>query len=1210
MPRVAVVIPCFNQGHCVDEAIQSVLAQSFQDIEIIVVNDGSTQESSQSILRQSRWEKTRILHTDNQGLAAARNNGIALAQGSYILPLDADDRLAPTYIEKAVTLLDEQPRLGIVYCRAWLFGHADTEWLLPKFSVEQMLLDNCIFCAALFRRQDWQQVGGYDSTLRLGWEDYDFWLSLLELGREVYQIPEILFYYRVAADSMVRARPRQHKVDTFARIFRKHQSLYARHIEVWVDKVLAAGAEYHQAALFPAQGRAEDFPQWVRKVDTSTTSLNFQLPPEFQGGPYIFQPAQTFVILRFKAVSLSDSLGQVPYTHNADREEQGRCFFCSPGPLVYLNLPAAPRARFVTIELEYLAFGQDCIPHLHHLCQQKPKTFTQAKAMRFIQRHIKTLRYLYRHSSYQRYRRIQQSRLFDPVYYLQDNADIDPKAIDPLIHYLEYGWKEERKPHPLFENHWYRETYGIAEEPLWHYLSQGWREGKRPNPLFDTSYYLQQVSGEVEPLADYLHQGWQEGKNPHPLFDTTWYMQRYPDVADSGLHPFIHYYVHGSHELRFPMPLLDLPFYCERNPSVQRQWRFPLLHFWEHGDVEEQSPHPFFDPLFYREENQLKDMGPVALFLHYVSTGRWQGLAPAALFDPQFYCQQYAEVQNSGLSPLEHYQDRGAAAGYSPCAAVAALTRKVRVSILTPVYNTNEDLLCRCISSVRHQVYPHWELCLVDDGSSAPHIRPLLESFAAKDPRIRIQFVSHNQGIAAATNQAAALAQGEYLAFLDHDDELHFDALYHVVEAINRLDPDALYSDEELIDWKGSRCSQFYKSDMNPELLLCHNCLTHFFVLRTCLFQELGGLDPAYTGAQDYDLALKVSEQSRAIHHIRRPIYRWRATDSSTSINHASKDYAHTAGLHAVQAALHRRGLAGEVASGQWNYYYKVRRRVEKKDSLSILVPLRRFNTQLQDWLHRLMELSPWPQLEIHLLHWQPLSEPLHEGVQVHACSPHESEAAALNRLVALSQGTHLLFLEQGLLPQHQDWLEVLLGYSQEPDCGVVTGWVLGPEGEENNLALPQLHDPSCQALRDHLLHGSVHLNGLHCSQNVLVASFACGMVKRSAFTSVQGLNAATFPRVLYDLDFCLRLRASGKEHVFTPQCRVQPLYPVQDAPNPEQGLEEKISLQKIWSATLLHHPYYNEQRLLLEQGLSRQEWEHWLTGSPAGTVRDPRKPL
>ncbi|MCI5161842.1 MAG: glycosyltransferase family 2 protein, partial [Candidatus Electrothrix sp. AX5] len=191
MPCVSVVIPCYNQGAFIDETINSVLAQTCQDFEIIVVNDGSTDPFTAKHLQQLNFPKTRVLHTENQGLSSARNNGIREAQGEYILPLDADDRIGPTYLEQAVRLLDADPAVGIVYCKARFFGDRNGEWQLPEYSLEEMLLNNVIFCTSFFRRADWEEVGGFDPAMIYGWEDYDFWLSLIERGRQVQRIPEI-----------------------------------------------------------------------------------------------------------------------------------------------------------------------------------------------------------------------------------------------------------------------------------------------------------------------------------------------------------------------------------------------------------------------------------------------------------------------------------------------------------------------------------------------------------------------------------------------------------------------------------------------------------------------------------------------------------------------------------------------------------------------------------------------------------------------------------------------------------------------------------------------------------------------------------------------------------------------------------------------------------------------------------------------------------
>lgn len=228
-PKVSVVIPCYNQGHFVDEAVASVLAQTYQNFEIIIVNDGSTDEATTRLLENYAAPKTRILHTTNQGLAEARNNGIAVAKGDYILPLDADDKIGSAYMERAVQVLDDNDAVGIVYCQGMYFGEKVGEWKLPEYKLSLLLLDNMIFCSAFFRRIDWLAVGGYKKEMIYGWEDYDFWLSLIGLGREVYKIPEPLFYYRARADSMVNAMRSEQYLYSARQIFKNHVELYQQH---------------------------------------------------------------------------------------------------------------------------------------------------------------------------------------------------------------------------------------------------------------------------------------------------------------------------------------------------------------------------------------------------------------------------------------------------------------------------------------------------------------------------------------------------------------------------------------------------------------------------------------------------------------------------------------------------------------------------------------------------------------------------------------------------------------------------------------------------------------------------------------------------------------------------------------------------------------------------------------------------------------------
>jgi glycosyltransferase involved in cell wall biosynthesis len=239
MPKISVVIPCFNQGAYIPDALNSVLAQSYRDFEIIVINDGSTDRETTVILEQLAFPKTRVVHTSNQGLAAARNNGIREALGNYILPLDADDRISPAYLEKAAAVLDIHPEVGFVYSLARLFGARRGMFYLNEGTLGDMLLDSRIFCSALFRKADWEAAGGYNANMLYGWEDWDFWLSLLEQGKTSYLIPEVLFHYRVKKNSMIRAMSLKEKLAMHQQLFDNHRDLYCQNIGLVFE-------EYHR----------------------------------------------------------------------------------------------------------------------------------------------------------------------------------------------------------------------------------------------------------------------------------------------------------------------------------------------------------------------------------------------------------------------------------------------------------------------------------------------------------------------------------------------------------------------------------------------------------------------------------------------------------------------------------------------------------------------------------------------------------------------------------------------------------------------------------------------------------------------------------------------------------------------------------------------------------------------------------------------------
>ena len=233
-PTVSVVIPCHNDGRFLRDALDSLQAQTFRDFETIVVDDGSTDADSLQALRDVEHECTRVIRSAQHGVVQARNTAIAAARGRYILPLDADDRIGSRYLELAVPVLEHDPKVGIVYCKAEFFGEKSGAWELPPYRFPEILIGNVIFNCALFRREDWQRVGGFNPNMHEGWEDFDFWVSLIELGRDVRQLPDTLFYYRIkpASRNAAMLEDSSRFARAYARIYRNHPALYHQHIDV------------------------------------------------------------------------------------------------------------------------------------------------------------------------------------------------------------------------------------------------------------------------------------------------------------------------------------------------------------------------------------------------------------------------------------------------------------------------------------------------------------------------------------------------------------------------------------------------------------------------------------------------------------------------------------------------------------------------------------------------------------------------------------------------------------------------------------------------------------------------------------------------------------------------------------------------------------------------------------------------------------------
>ena len=225
---VSVIIPCYNQGKFLKETVDSVISQSFADWECIIIDDGSA-DNTASVAKElsNKDPRIRYIYQENQGVSVARNNAIRQSSGKYILPLDADDLIAPTYLEEAVDYLEEHPEVKVVYCKAEKFGAVNCKWNLPDYDFNKMLFENLLFCTALFRRSDFDKCGGYNENMKAGIEDWDFWLSLLGPDDKVYRIDKVLFYYRIKEVSRnTVAKDDEKMTSLFRTIYENHKDYY------------------------------------------------------------------------------------------------------------------------------------------------------------------------------------------------------------------------------------------------------------------------------------------------------------------------------------------------------------------------------------------------------------------------------------------------------------------------------------------------------------------------------------------------------------------------------------------------------------------------------------------------------------------------------------------------------------------------------------------------------------------------------------------------------------------------------------------------------------------------------------------------------------------------------------------------------------------------------------------------------------------------
>jgi len=512
-----------------------------------------------------------------------------------------------------------------------------------------------------------------------------------------------------------------------------------------------------------------------------------------------------------------------------------------------------------------------------------------------------------------------------------------------------------------------------------------------------------------------------------------------------------------------------------------------------------------------------------------------------------------------------------------------------RFSIVTPVYDPPEDALREMITSVQNQTFGDWELILVDDHSPSPHVLEVLRDAAARDPRIRLVERTENGRIVVASNDGLRIAAGEWIVLLDHDDLLARTALQRAAEAIDH-DPeiDYLYTDEDKVDADGHHRDAFYKPDWSPERLRSQNYCCHMSVLRRSLVEEVGGFREGFDGSQDHDLILRVTERARKVHHIPEVLYHWRMLPTSAAASTEAKPYAVEAGRRAVEEHCARVGIPATVEAQEPPGNYRVRRRLEGRPLVSIIIPTRGSSGRVWgvercfviEAVRSIVEHATYDNVEFVVVADDDTPEVVRRGLERVAGDKLKlirydkpfNFADKINVGRLHSDGDVLLLLNDDVEVVTPDFIEVMAALALEPDVGSVGAKLLYANGTLQHAG--------------HLYNGdALHLfnkwsadwpgpsSMLVINRECIGVTAACLAIRPEVWDDVGGMCTDFFAS-FNDVDLALKLHESGYRTVWTPQAVLYHFESV--TRDPTVSLQEVQLLMYRWEAWLHNDPYGN----------------------------------
>lgn len=516
----------------------------------------------------------------------------------------------------------------------------------------------------------------------------------------------------------------------------------------------------------------------------------------------------------------------------------------------------------------------------------------------------------------------------------------------------------------------------------------------------------------------------------------------------------------------------------------------------------------------------------------------------------------------------------------------------VVISVLVPAYRTPEVFLKQMLESVLLQTYPYLELCIADGSGTDDSVEKVVKEYQKKDPRVRYRRLEKNEGIAGNTNAAIEMASGDYLALFDHDDLLSPNALFEVASAIEKEKADVIYTDEDKVtsDLK-EHFQPHFKPDFNPDLLCANNYICHLFVVKRSLALKLGGQDPAYDGAQDYDFIFRCTENAEKIVHVAKILYHWRVHQASTADNPSSKLYAFDAGKRAIEAHLARIGAKAEVSHTKDLGFYRVKYQVQGNPMVSIVIPNKDEKETLKKCLESIWKKTSYPNYEIILVENNSTTQEIRDyykeldgkkRVRVVYWDKEFNYSAINNFGISYAKGEYILCLNNDITVISPDWLEELLANCQRPEVGIVGARLYYPDNTIQHAGIVLGMGGCAGSLFVGLARsrgGYLHKAALQ--QDLSAVTAACFMVKKEVFEKVGGFEEK-LAVAFNDVDFCLKVRHAGYLVVYDPYAELyhheSKTRGYENTEAKKRRFQEEIEYMRChWMPDILRDPYYNE---------------------------------